>query len=526
MPIILSVHSISTQKNHAMSIKQHILCSLLRTLFVLGFVCVFGSSIAYAQHAGSREGKNSHHPKPKVPIQPEMMRWRVLPRKVEEKVRENAASTTDCLQPVARKRQTVTRSHAASSTVAASHVEFATEETLATAPYVAESLIAQPHTVGEQTLISTHRSPTHACASGVCMKCVRRNSLSRLVGRAEYLLWWTSGLDAPPLATTSPNGTAQDQAGVLGLVGTSVLFGENEYNGGSRSGGRYTIGFWNDNCNSCGWEFNYLHLGDATTSFSASNANTGILARPFFNETTNAQDARLIAFPGVVDGSLGIDLKSKFQSAEAIYRWTAQRSKCGRMEYLLGYRFAELDDGITIAESTLSLAGPTAGTSFDLLDQFDSKNTFHGGQFGIACQWQPNRCWSIDLIGKLALGATQRQADVTGRTLVSAVGNIENPAGLLTQGSNIGSYRSDNFTTITEFGLTLNRHFNRSLTANFGYTFLYWNDVARAGDQIDLSVNTSQIPPGTLVGAARPAFAFRSTDFWAQGMRFGLELRF
>ncbi|MDV6031475.1 MAG: BBP7 family outer membrane beta-barrel protein [Phycisphaera sp. RhM] len=55
---------------------------------------------------------------------------------------------------------------------------------------------------------------------------------------------------------------------------------------------------------------------------------------------------------------------------------------------------------------------------------------------------------------------------------------------------------SGNFTTITELGVTLNRHFNRNLTANFGYTFLYWNDVSRAGDPIDLNVNPSKIPLG------------------------------
>ncbi|WP_145210984.1 BBP7 family outer membrane beta-barrel protein [Planctomycetes bacterium TBK1r] len=51
----------------------------------------------------------------------------------------------------------------------------------------------------------------------------------------------------------------------------------------------------------------------------------------------------------------------------------------------------------------------------------------------------------------------------------------------------------------------------------FGYSILYLNDIARADDQIDLSVNTSQIPPG-VVGAARPALAFRCTDFWPQGV--------
>jgi hypothetical protein len=55
---------------------------------------------------------------------------------------------------------------------------------------------------------------------------------------------------------------------------------------------------------------------------------------------------------------------------------------------------------------------------------------------------------------------------------------------------------------------------------------MYWNDVARAGDQIDPVVNTSQLPPGTLVGAPRPAFNFEDTHFWAHGINAGLEYRF
>ncbi|QDV83739.1 hypothetical protein TBK1r_26810 [Stieleria magnilauensis] len=501
--------------------------NLLRTLFCLLTVVVTASlagADAFGQGPAERNGRRTASQKP------EIMRWRVVPKGAQKTPRHQASTNARPTSRPHRRPDADTGKPTEPLNVAVAQAEYHTEAFADdSVVYAPPPRSFEPSACDDMGPYCDSLMPSSGCGNAQCTSCDRRNSrtsFSRLVGRAEYLLWWTSGLDTPPLATTSPVGTGQDQAGVLGQLGTSVLFGDNEYNDGSRPGGRYTIGLWDDDCQSRGWEFSYLHLGNETTSFSASNANTGILARPFFNETTNAQDARLIAFPGVVDGSLNIDMTSKFQSAEALYRWTAQRSKCGRMEYLLGYRFAELDDGITIAESTLSLAGPTAGTSFDLLDQFDSKNTFHGGQFGIACQWQPNRCWSIDLIGKLALGATQRQADVTGRTLVSAVGNIENPAGLLTQGSNIGSYSSDNFTTITEFGVTLNRHFSRSLTANFGYTFLYWNDVARAGDQIDLNVNTSQIPPGVLVGAARPAFAFRSTDFWAQGLRFGLELQF
>ncbi len=492
------------------SSKLALLRQPIRMLTLVGIaLLVCDQAMAQTHRAGSYRGRRAAAQKPEV------MRWRVVPKK-------RAVSKKDETKLPQYPDDSVSQAEYQTEVIAADMGEVYFDE-----PVYIESSGIQSSGCDDLPPYSDLYSPLRECVDPRCTRRRSTGAYNRLVGRAEYLLWWTSGMDAPPLATTSPTGTAQDQAGVLDQLGTSVLFGDDAYNDRSRSGGRYTIEIWNDDCRSQGWEFSYLSLANETTRFSASDADRSILARPFFNQATNAQDARLIAFPGVVDGSLNIDLSTDFQSAEALYRWTAQGSTCGRMEYLLGYRFAELDDGISIADSTLSLAGATAGTTFDLVDRFDSVNTFHGGQFGIACHWQPNRCWSIDLLGKLALGATQREADVTGRTLVStAAANTENTGGLLTQGTNIGSYSSDNFATITEFGVTINRHFNQNLTANFGYTFLYWNDVSRAGDQMDLNVNPSQIPPGTLVGPARPAFDFRSTDFWAQGLRFGLELKF
>jgi hypothetical protein len=57
-----------------------------------------------------------------------------------------------------------------------------------------------------------------------------------------------------------------------------------------------------------------------------------------------------------------------------------------------------------------------------------------------------------------------------------------------------------------------------------GYNFLYWSRVARPGEQIDLDVNPDLLPPEEqFAGATRPRFEFRDTDFWAQGIRVGLE---
>ena len=44
--------------------------------------------------------------------------------------------------------------------------------------------------------------------------------------QAEYLLWWIQGNPLPPLVTTSPEGTPQSNAGVLGAAGTGILFGD------------------------------------------------------------------------------------------------------------------------------------------------------------------------------------------------------------------------------------------------------------------------------------------------------------
>ena len=65
-----------------------------------------------------------------------------------------------------------------------------------------------------------------------------------------------------------------------------------------------------------------------------------------------------------------------------------------------------------------------------------------------------------------------------------------------------------------------------------GYQFLYINNVARPGEQIDRVINTSQgpaftgDPSQTLVGPARPMYLGAQSDFWAQGARVGLEFRY
>ena len=41
--------------------------------------------------------------------------------------------------------------------------------------------------------------------------------------------WWTKSIDTPPLVTTSPAGTAAQDAGVLGVNGTEDNFGRRRF---------------------------------------------------------------------------------------------------------------------------------------------------------------------------------------------------------------------------------------------------------------------------------------------------------
>jgi hypothetical protein len=101
-----------------------------------------------------------------------------------------------------------------------------------------------------------------------------------------------------------------------------------------------------------------------------------------------------------------------------------------------------------------------------------------------------------------------------------------NAGGLLTQATNIGRFEDDHFSFVYDSQAIIGYQVTDGIRAFVSYSYLWWTNVARAGDQIDLVVNSSQIPPGTLTGAARPVFVRHDSDFWAQGISFGLEVRY
>jgi hypothetical protein len=383
---------------------------------------------------------------------------------------------------------------------------------------------------------------------GTCVSCPC-GPPGRFWLRSEYLLWWTDGMNTPPLVTTSPAGTAKDAAGVLGRSGTGIVFGGSELFDESRSGARFRLGTWCDNCQWIGFETEYFFLSDEDSSYANCDIGQPILARPFFNTGSTAQDAELIQFPGAVVGKIKVDAESSFWSISPRMRVNlACEQVCDprgvggsyRFDLLVGYRYLRLDDSLRIRESLTSIdarngaAPPTrdlfwnpANQSYvNLQESFDTSNDFNGADLGIL--WEGYRGpWSLELLGRLGIGNTKQEVSINGTTTSSGIDStITEPGGLLALSSNIGDYSRNEFTVIPEFGATLGYALSPRSKFVVGYTFLYWNKVVRAGEQIDTNVNTDLIPPPiATVDPIAPNFAFNDGSFWAQGLSLGLDYR-
>ncbi len=416
---------------------------------------------------------------------------------------------------------------------------------------------AEPPTVSDARLAEMiHLEPDTGCDCGgtaTCLDCQDGCGIAATCGdapgpylayerphtmpvwfRGEALIWWTQGEVLPPLVTTSPDGTDQADAGVLGLDTTSTLFGGSSVHDGNRSGGRVSFGLWLQADRSLGIEASFLGLNEIRTGYQATSTGNPILARPFFNVQPEVgfatEDASLLAFPSRLEGSIDVDTSTEFQTVEVLLRRALYHGPCDRMDLLLGYRFARLDGGLRIDDDLLSThadSGIAPQTTIQSFDLFNTRNRFHGPEIGVMARRSYAR-WSMELLMKVALGNTNSEVTINGSTTTTAPGGDPSTStgGLLALDSNIGRYTVDDLALIPELGFTLTYDLTPRLKAVFGYTFIYWSRVVTPGSQIDTNLNLTQLPPGPFVGASQPEFEFVFDDFWAQGLSLGLDYQF
>jgi hypothetical protein len=352
--------------------------------------------------------------------------------------------------------------------------------------------------------------------------------------RAEYLLWWIRETGFVPLATLGS--VSDDRPGAIGQPGTRLLFGGLDTQNPTRNGGRFTIGGWLSDEECTGLEIAYWFLGDRSEGseyLTSGGPKAPVFARPFYDALANREDADLVTYPGVAGGALTIHHTTFFQGGEANAVWSLARCKNYNIELLAGFRYMNLDDDVDIGENSRVAPGSPlqGGSAIAVRDHFGTSNDFYGGQLGLRGEFRYEH-WFMNATAKVGLGDVNQEVNINGSTAVTPAGGTTTvtPAGLLAVASNSGSHSRDVFGFVPEVGVSAGYQFNDHIRFSVSYSFIYWNDVARAANQIDRTVNVSQVPTsvlfGTPGGPARPGFIFDSTDFWAQGVSLALEFRY
>jgi Putative beta barrel porin-7 (BBP7) len=356
---------------------------------------------------------------------------------------------------------------------------------------------------------------------------------------AEYLLWWVKKANlSAPLVTAGDTTTF----GTLGGAGTSVLYGGNGLDYDAFSGGRFAGGLWLTPNHVIGVEGGGFLLEDKPLSFLAGSDANGnpVLARPIFNATTGTETVELISAPGIVSGSVAVTSHSSLDGWDINLTTRCHYSNCSTLDLLVGYRNVHLGEDLNIYQSSTVLPGGVAGFagssiaapgSFLVTDQFGTLNEFYGAQFGGRWEYRSDH-WFVNALSKIALGDSHEVVTIAGTTATTPAGGTSSTlnGGLLALSSNSGRQTRDEFAVVPEIGINLGYAFTPEIRVFVGYTFLYWSDVVRPGDQVNRTINPALVPTsptfGNGTGAALPGRGVSSTDFWAQGINLGLELRY
>jgi hypothetical protein len=368
---------------------------------------------------------------------------------------------------------------------------------------------------------------------------------------AEYLLWWFKGQPLPPFFVLTGDQTTANP-GEIGPAGGGIpLANHSRVDYGALSGVRATVGGLLGGDGGLGIEGSgFILPRQSKTLRYASDANGNPVLAFRYQDPPGGErfeDAFQASIPAPFNftfpptaGSLAIVSNTRLWGSEV--NAVAGLGGSGlRLQALGGFRYLDLSESVSLQLQSTAIDGGFvsflgnqfgAGNSIASNDFFRTRNQFYGGQFGARGEFGSGGL-VIAVTSKLALGNMHEVVEVRGNsTLVTDTGVVTTvPSGQFAGPSNIGRRTHDDFAVVPEFEIKVGYQVTSCLRATIGYDFLYVSRVVRPGSQIDLVVDDTANPvnggfvAGT-TGTAFPRPLFNRTDFWAQGLTFGIELTF
>ncbi|HSQ58299.1 MAG TPA: BBP7 family outer membrane beta-barrel protein, partial [Gemmata sp.] len=221
-----------------------------------------------------------------------------------------------------------------------------------------------------------------------------------------------------------------------------------------------------------------------------------------FPQGVSKSVAQAVPLPPPLDSQiLGVfpaTLSTFFIGADANYRRNLFCDANARLDGLIGYRFADLQEELFLGDV------PDPGHNEYTRNRLLVSNPFHGGQIGLAGEWRVEK-WYVSGTAKVAFGVVTPEVCATGM-FVGAEGRTgEGFAPLRT----LGHSTSSQFAVLPTMNLAVGRQVTQHMRLFTGYSFQYLSRVTRMGDV--LAANSTANP---------------FTDFWVQAINFGMELRY
>jgi hypothetical protein len=217
-------------------------------------------------------------------------------------------------------------------------------------------------------------------------------------------------------------------------------------------------------------------------------------------------------------------------------------SSLGAVSGFAGFRYLEFYEDLGLQNSfrlflpagftDLNGAGGPLNTNlptdlnYATADTIRTYNHFYGGQVGFDLDMSCCR-FLVDVRAKAALGVMHQTVNVVGATLLPD-GTVA-PGGLLSSPLDLGTHSRDRIAFVPEINVKLGYLITPNVRAYVGYDFLYITSVLRPGDQTGISTSGVQATVAgttTQITVNQPTFRYHDTNVWANGINFGMEVRY
>lgn len=380
---------------------------------------------------------------------------------------------------------------------------------------------------------------TGTALDGLC--CPPAEPVNNYWAQVGYTMMWIKPSPLPPaLAMTNATGT-----------GGQVILGGSNTNYGSFDGVFARGGVWINEQQTIGLDLAGFITGTNSTQESVGSSPTGSprIVRPFFNPNLGrfgGPDAIVVSSPDQASGQLTVDTRAQISGGEINLLVNMARSKTGSLNLVAGFRYFDLDESLTITQqstglgtNTIPFFGPNRVNSVVITDEFQTRNQFYGGQFGLDGERRMGVFWmggGVDV----GFGPVHQITEINGTT-VGPTG-AGGPGGLLAVGltqpgnlpqGNLGRTTTNYFAVMCDANLMAGVQLGERFRAGIGYNFMYLSSVARPGRQIAANIDGRLIPVsptynGLLLGGATapPVNPIDRDDFYAHGVRFLIEFDF